>query len=360
MRQEGPGTPANDEVAMPSAEAAAPAPSRGNYRYGGFGRGPTVEVYGYSTDDAADPVLAEARIINPTYRRLSARPFRCSLVGVGRLGVHFELETFEGDVHGEVRIPPDLLMVVLPLEDRGTKFFGAPVVEHPMLVGPGTTSIGATPGGVSFMAVDFEGAEYDRLVAAAGVDVRNCRWLGPGHHSIDGPIGDELLVMLRDLAEAMRADPERLAEPRVFDQLHWDFTHLVQQAIGDDDPRARYTKSARHALAESARTWIERRSRSDGSPVALGDICAELGTSERTLQAVFAEQYNVGFREMERTFRLHAAREALLAGGAGSDSEQVTEVATRFGFWHLGRFSAYYRAMFGEAPSSTLRRSRMR
>ena len=46
-------------------------------------------------------------------------------------------------------------------------------------------------------------------------------------------------------------------------------------------------------------------------------------------------------------------RRALLAAPAEST---VTEIAIRFGFWHLGRFSAGYQTIFGELPSATLAR----
>ena len=34
----------------------------------------------------------------------------------------------------------------------------------------------------------------------------------------------------------------------------------------------------------------------------------------------------------------------------------VAEVAMRWSFWHLGRFSSSYRALFKELPSETLKR----
>ena len=50
--------------------------------------------------------------------------------------------------------------------------------------------------------------------------------------------------------------------------------------------------------------------------------------------------------------RIHLARRALRA--ANPTVASVTEIATRYGFWHFGRFAGLYRSIFGEAPSATL------
>ena len=52
--------------------------------------------------------------------------------------------------------------------------------------------------------------------------------------------------------------------------------------------------------------------------------------------------------------RMHLARRALRMADPAAST--VTEIATSYGFWELGRFSVTYRSLFGESPSASLRR----
>jgi len=90
----------------------------------------------------------------------------------------------------------------------------------------------------------------------------------------------------------------------------------------------------------------------DESPPSVESLCRALGIGERSLQLSFREQFGTNVRSFMRTARLQKAHAMLLRHG---DRMTVTDIATHFGFWHLGRFARYYRETFGCAPSVTLR-----
>jgi AraC-like DNA-binding protein len=74
---------------------------------------------------------------------------------------------------------------------------------------------------------------------------------------------------------------------------------------------------------------------------------------DRTLRQCCQEYLGMGPKRYLLLRRLHLARRTLRQ--AQPDKTTVTDTATRFGFWQLGRFAVEYQSLFGESPSVTLR-----
>ena len=87
-------------------------------------------------------------------------------------------------------------------------------------------------------------------------------------------------------------------------------------------------------------------------PVTMAELSRLAGVSERTLRAAFHEVLGRSPKQYAIDQRLHAAREALAT--ANPETTTVTDVATAYGFYELGRFAGRYRNRFGEVPSRTL------
>lgn len=88
-------------------------------------------------------------------------------------------------------------------------------------------------------------------------------------------------------------------------------------------------------------------------PIGTSEIAAASGLSPRGLQQSLRRNLGQTPGDVLRAARLDGARVDLLR--ASPDGTTVAEVARTWGFGHLGRFSASYRARFGELPSESLR-----
>lgn len=104
-------------------------------------------------------------------------------------------------------------------------------------------------------------------------------------------------------------------------------------------------------ICRKAKMFIEEWDEDEGLPTVV-DLCIAAGVSERTLQYAFRDYVGMSPVAYLRCCRLNAARAALLY--ADPHVTSVTDVAMRFDFHHLGRFSGHYKHLFGEAPSVTL------
>jgi transcriptional regulator GlxA family with amidase domain len=82
------------------------------------------------------------------------------------------------------------------------------------------------------------------------------------------------------------------------------------------------------------------------------ELCAAIDVVERTLRIRCSKSLGLSPGNYARLRRLNLVRNALRR--ADSTTVTIAEVAKRYGFSELGRFSGAYRAIFGEAPSATL------
>src|SRR4051812_45807765 len=103
-------------------------------------------------------------------------------------------------------------------------------------------------------------------------------------------------------------------------------------------------------VVQRAQSLIEARA---GEPVTTADLCHAANVSERTLRNAFHDVCGLGPKQYRIRCALEQAHRALLM--AHGERGAVTQVATEYGFFELGRFAGAYRHLFGELPSDTLR-----
>jgi AraC-like DNA-binding protein len=118
---------------------------------------------------------------------------------------------------------------------------------------------------------------------------------------------------------------------------------------------AQLTGEPRRSGRAAVRRSLEYIEAHLAEPIALADLAAHSGMSARSIQAGFREDLDTTPVAYIRDQRLDRVRRTLMAA-VPEDGLSVTEVAERWGFHHLGNFSALYRRRFGEPPSETLRR----
>ncbi|GFG55679.1 transcriptional regulator [Mycolicibacterium agri] len=89
-------------------------------------------------------------------------------------------------------------------------------------------------------------------------------------------------------------------------------------------------------------------------PLTMEQIAREVHMSVRSIQQGFRDELGMSPMAYVRERRLERVHHEL-TDALPSDGVTVTDVATRWGFHHLGSFAVEYRKRFGRTPSETLR-----
>ncbi|WP_181775573.1 helix-turn-helix transcriptional regulator [Amycolatopsis pittospori] len=122
--------------------------------------------------------------------------------------------------------------------------------------------------------------------------------------------------------------------------------HSLSGDLGEERPRPQ-SSAIRRAV-----TYCEEHA---AEPVSIGELAAAARISVRALQLAFRTELGLTPMEYLRRVRLDHVHQDLVAIAQGRAEGTVTDVALRWGFTHLGRFSGLYRETYGKLPSETAR-----
>lgn len=149
-----------------------------------------------------------------------------------------------------------------------------------------------------------------------------------------------------------RKAPDVISCPDVRRGLgHAILERLLACCSGSDQPEAGWADQCHGLVMRRFRRLLEENA---DRALYIPEVCVAIGVPERTLRLCCQEHLGTSPKQFLVLRRMNLAQRALLSATAAETS--VTEVATRFGFWHFGRFAGTYRAIFGESPVATLRR----
>jgi len=168
--------------------------------------------------------------------------------------------------------------------------------------------------------------------------------------------GRESMTRLAELHRAIRqlaaAAPSTFSYPEVIRSLEQELMQATMRCLaGQEQTEARSRRQHHSAIVKRLEDLLAANC---NKPLYLVEICQAVGASERTLRICCEEHLGMGPIRYLWQRRMQLVRRALILADPAITT--VTQVAINHGFWELGRFSVSYRFLFGESPSTSLRR----
>ena len=207
-----------------------------------------------------------------------------------------------------------------------------------------------------FGIMSFAPDALDRTAEALGIEldlpargeVRSVR-------AVDWPrLDDAFEFVLRTTHDRRDGSVREASATALVNSLGESLVELAVRSLDPENNGRVHTPRARLNSARLVRACEDHAARAQYQGVTLADLCVASGASERWIRHAFHDCYGMSPTAYLRVIALHEVRHALLHRPPGQTT--VGRAASDFGFWHLSRFAAQYRALFGESPSTTLGR----
>ena len=170
----------------------------------------------------------------------------------------------------------------------------------------------------------------------------------------------QFAIWLLNTLNAVSQNPQTLQHHSVVKSLEQDLIQMLVDTVDAANPSlppvAQTTMPIRERALNKALGYLYGNTHKD---LTVEELSRKAGASLRTLEYAFRESFDMTPRQYLRLRRLHAVRLQLLATRP-SENRTINKIAFEYGFYELGRFAGYYKQVFGELPSATLKKTHNR
>ena len=219
-----------------------------------------------------------------------------------------------------------------------SQLFGSPLTNSNVAYTNGRNGVFArVQGGSTWcnVSMDFELAEQ---VAAT--------------HNYLIPSGDASCGLPIDTQNALVSRISLAAREQCFTeltdaQLNDEITLLILRTLNPPQKRGGVKLSEHYSVVQRIIEYIHAHY---FDRMTVTGLCQLADVSERTLQYVFLASTGLTVQQYLMHYRLHRAHALLARGQVG----QVKDAAQACGIQHTGRFSQYFKNLFGESPSQVM------
>jgi AraC family ethanolamine operon transcriptional activator len=216
-----------------------------------------------------------------------------------------------------------------------------------MITPAGGEHDGSYEGGASFAVISFSPADIQSLFGSEP-RLADLRLWKKNHFRAAPHAGVKLISRLHEIVAHLQPDNVTLA-PGAVEFWKRSIAEIMTAAIQLNNP-ADSDRPLPSALkiVRKVEDYIDQ---AGARPVHISEICSKLNVSRRTLHRAFQDALGIGPVAFLQRRRLCDVHSAIRSGDP--DTTTIAEIALQHGFLNLGRFSGYYRSLFGEYPSET-------
>lgn len=282
--------------------------------------------------------------------------WRGNLVSLG--AIHLSAHQYGAGIRADTELVENVFTTAFPLTDVETEGIDAgtvvPVVKDrkTWLASPDRPGGFRVGTGYRALQLTVPKADMGAALAALGDAPTTTPLRFEPSLRLDSGVGAWLHRLVRYVADEVDRDATPFASPIVGARLADTILYgLLQGHPHNHSARLASARSAEPRYVREAAEYLEAHA---ADPVRMADLARVTRVSVRALQLGFQKHRGCSPMDFLKERRLHLARKKLLDW----TEPTVTQIALDCGFAHIGRFSAQYRARFGESPSETRARSR--